>query len=553
MFGNIFLKTLRDHRWGITGWGLGLGLMVAVVILEYQQFFSNMQQQAEFEKAYQSFSFLIGESVSINTLGGFVTMETVVYGAVMLGLWAALVGVSITRGEEEPGVLDVLMSTPLGRMQIFLQKLAALAVAIVGATLLIGSMFFVGLLVSGQTLPFDGVIATLLNVGVAAAFWGAIGVLVGQLIARRRVASMLTGALIFGTYLFNSVAETVPGLAGLTWLSPFHYYNMSKPLVPGLGLDWWGIAALLGGTLVASALAGWLFARRDIGAAFSLVRARRPSVAHAEQLGKPGRPGKQMENLALLGSVFARNVRDLLLATLAWGIGLAIYCAMIVATTQDALAPMYQAMSSMPWFVKLFGPQASNEAYLSIGVFFYLPLMMVVFAITQVGGWASDEAEGRLEVVESEPVPRWQIALSRYGAATLSLAGILALIAVGLLGTAWLVGLPLDAMRAIGAILAMAPLALVTLAFGLAVAMWLPRPGAAVGMTGGLVIIMFFLNSLAPLFDWPDPVRYLSIFYLYGKPLVDGIVWANVGVLLLAALLLAAGSLAGFQRRDIAK
>jgi putative exporter of polyketide antibiotics len=71
-------------------------------------------------------------------------------------------------------------------------------------------------------------------------------------------------------------------------------------------------------------------------------------------------------------------------------------------------------------------------------------------------------------------------------------------------------------------------------------------------VTGGLIVAMFLLDVLAPLFDWPDAIRHLSLFHFYGRPLLDGVAWGDMAGLLVAALLLAGWNFLGFRRRDIA-
>jgi ABC-2 type transport system permease protein len=41
---------------------------------------------------------------------------------------------------------------------------------------------------------------------------------------------------------------------------------------------------------------------------------------------------------------------------------------------------------------------------------------MMAFAVTQVGGWSSDEQEGRLDLVISTPQSRLSVLLARFGA-----------------------------------------------------------------------------------------------------------------------------------------
>jgi ABC-2 type transport system permease protein len=250
--------------------------------------------------------------------------------------------------------------------------------------------------------------------------------------------------------------------------------------------------------------------------------------------------------------VFAKSVRDQGAATLAWGLALALYGALMVGTITEALAPMYRGMNMVPWFTKLFGTLVTNEGYLSVALFFYFPVVLAIFALTHLWGWTSEEEEGRLELLLAHPVARRQVVMARYGAAVLSLAGVLALMLAGLLVAAGLIGVELDTGRIVAATLGAAPVALVALAFGLALAAWLPRPGVAVGVTGALIIAMFLLTTLAPLFDWPEAVRRLSVFHYYGRPVLDGVAWPDMALLLGAAAAFFALTLVGFQRRNIA-
>jgi ABC-2 type transport system permease protein len=209
-------------------------------------------------------------------------------------------------------------------------------------------------------------------------------------------------------------------------------------------------------------------------------------------------------------------------------------------------------MNAIPWFTKLFGPLITNEGYLSVALFFYFPVLLALFALTNVWGWASDEEEGRLEVLVTVPVARGQVLLARYAAGALSLAGVLSLTLTGILLTAAVLQVPLQTDRVVAAVLAGGPPALVVLVGGLTLAAWLARPGLAVGVTGGLIVAMFLLDVLAPLFDWPDAIRHLSLFHFYGRPLLDGVAWGDMAGLLVAALLLAGWNFLGFRRRDIA-
>jgi hypothetical protein len=61
------------------------------------------------------------------------------------------------------------------------------------------------------------------------------------------------------------------------------------------------------------------------------------------------------------------------------------------------------------------------------------------------------------------------------------------------------------------------------------------------------VLIVVF--AITQVISWTDD----SVFHLYGRPLTDGVNWGGIAALVVASLALAAGSLVGFNRRDIAK
>ncbi len=84
---NIFLKSLRDNRTGVLVWGAGLGLILGVGAAQYSQVIGGIGEErarmiADATKAFQAFSFLIGEITSLDTIGGYVTMRVLSFAPV---------------------------------------------------------------------------------------------------------------------------------------------------------------------------------------------------------------------------------------------------------------------------------------------------------------------------------------------------------------------------------------------------------------------------------------------------------------------------------------
>lgn len=546
MLRNIFTKTLRDNLAGILAWGGGLAALLAIGASQYTQLMGGIGPERqkiaeEFTKAFQAFGFLIGEITSLDTMGGFITTRVLGFVPVFVGMWVAITAAGLIRGEEQTGALDALLATPHSRHEVLWQKLGGLGLGLLVMVALMMTGLALGVAISGESLPADGLVFVMLNILAIAAFWAVVGLLVSQFTITRRPASGITSGLMFGSYLLNNILGAIPGLEWSAWLMPFHYYSVSKPLVPGRIMEWGAWAVLVVATGVLLSLVAMIFVRRDIGSVMRLLGA-----AKAQKEGS-GR------SAWLLGSVFAKNVRDLVWPVAAWSVGLAAYCVMLIATTNQTLGPIRDMMKNVPMLALLAGNLATAEAFLSFALFIYLPILLAVFSITQVISWADDEEDGRLELLASAPLPRVQILLGKYMALLLAILVIVGVTGGAMMLSAATSGVELNSGKLVGALVAIVPPTFAVGAFGLCAATWRKRPSTAVPITVGLVAVMFVLELFAPILNLPEAVLNLSVFHLYGRPLSDGVKWGNIAMISVVAIALFAGSLVGMNRRDVAK
>ena len=126
LLANIYTKTIRDNRAGMLGWGLGIAAIMVIGSSQYGQIISGTLEErrrlaAEFARAFEGFSFLIGDIVGLETIGGFVTTRIMGFIPVMIGLWAIVLAVGVLRGEEQNGSMDVLLATPHSAYGRFVQ------------------------------------------------------------------------------------------------------------------------------------------------------------------------------------------------------------------------------------------------------------------------------------------------------------------------------------------------------------------------------------------------------------------------------------------------
>lgn len=150
---------------------------------------------------------------------------------------------------------------------------------------------------------------------------------------------------------------------------------------------------------------------------------------------------------------------------------------------------------------------------------------MAVYATTQVGRWAAEDAEGRLEMMIAQPVPRWRVGAERgltLTAASALIAAAGTLVGAGLAPSQ---GIHLRADRLLLATALLVPLALSFGALGAAITARLPR--LAQPVLAAIAVAGYLVQQLGPLFRWPDWALDLSLFQLYCNPLISGVFWTG--------------------------
>lgn len=544
-FSSIYLKTLRDFRIPILGWGLGFGVLIAVVLLAVPSLLATPEARAALIALGPSFAWF-AEPVKIDTPGGYATWK---YGLTLLvvAIWPILAQSAMLRGEEERGSLDALLSLPRARGRVALEKVAAMWTALLAMALLVGLFAFAAGAKVGADFGLINAIMFGVNLALISAVFGAIALLISQFTPERRLAAGTTAGLLFAFIVLDMLHRVIPNTVWLSQLSPVYYYNLSKPLVPGYGTNFGAVAAMLALTVVPTAAAIWLFVRRDIGGAVPA-----PRFLHLPQRPVPTNHAVLQDDWSL-HSVYTRSLAMVAMPTVWWTLaiaGFAGWMVVVVKQTEAQLRTILQSSSLLGDFVKLGGSDAATNASILSALFIFLPLLLMAFAVTQANRWAADEEDGRLELVLSTPQPRWQVLLARFAAlstATVTIS-VLTLIATAVASTAS--GLTLDTGNLAAATLSMIPFGLLVAAIGYLLSGWL-RTALDTGLLSFLLVIWFVIDFLGPGLNWPEVTLRLSALYYYGTPLLHGLQLTSVlGVVAVTVLALGLGTLR-FSRKDI--
>src|SRR3954465_14716900 len=112
------------------------GVLTAFVAAEYPSTFRSAFSALSLEALAQNPAIrtLFGPPVALDDPGGFTVWRTGTVVAVLVGVWAVLTATRLTRGEEETGRWDLLLS---GRLRLRFLVVSSLAV-LMGATAVVG-------------------------------------------------------------------------------------------------------------------------------------------------------------------------------------------------------------------------------------------------------------------------------------------------------------------------------------------------------------------------------------------------------------------------------
>ena len=265
MLRNVFLKSLRDLRRSFAWWTVGLAGYVALIASVYPTIRDNpdleklVESYPEALKAFVAF----GGQFDFTSAAGYLGSELFSFMMPALFLVAAVGhGAGTLAGEEERGTIDLLLSSPLSRTRVALEKLAAMCVELAA----LGVVLWLALWVGARAFSMEVSVAHLASATallvVLALAYGAIAFMVAAATGRKTLAIGLTVALAVGAYLVNSLASLVEVLEPFQKATPFYHYAVADPLRQGL--DPWHTLFLLAVGAVAAAAGVLLFDRRDL-------------------------------------------------------------------------------------------------------------------------------------------------------------------------------------------------------------------------------------------------------------------------------------------------
>ncbi len=266
MIGIAFGLEVRRSRTLIAGLAAIAAIYAGFITLFYANVVDNAEAFQELLELYPK------ELLKAFGVGGDLAAPGVYLGGNVYNfLWPLLSAIGAialgTRiaGDADRGFLDILLTTPLARVQQLASSIAIqlLALVLVAAAMVAGIL--VGDLAIAPALPTDRVLLSIaLCVAFGMAVAGASTFLAVRLLDRGRAAGLVAAILVV-MYLLNVVAQLAPGSAALASVSLFRYFTV-RELIDGAGFPVADTLVLAGTGIVGWGLALLDLRRRDLAA-----------------------------------------------------------------------------------------------------------------------------------------------------------------------------------------------------------------------------------------------------------------------------------------------
>ena len=199
------------------------------------------------------------------TLAGWMRSEIgAVYGPLVIAATAITAAAGSTAGEEESGILSLVLAHPVGRSRLLVEKAAAVAVAVLIIALGTWLGLVAGVAVAGGGISIGHQAALAVHLAFFGFATGALALALAGFTGRKAVAAGVAGAFAVAGFLINGFAPLVDGVTWLKFASPFYYYAGHDPL--GNGVDLGDLAVLGIATAALTAIAAMGFRHRDLRA-----------------------------------------------------------------------------------------------------------------------------------------------------------------------------------------------------------------------------------------------------------------------------------------------
>ena len=263
-----------------------------------------------------------------------------------------------------------------------------------------------------------------------------------------------------------------------------------------------------------------------------------------------------MEGLRMVWALVSHSLRGRYRSITIWGIALGGLGALYVALYPAMSSLLQQYIDQAPQMQQFMGGIQGNMTiqqwmemeFLNVLIPVALPFMVIILGARTVAG---SEERKTLDLLLSNPVPRWQITAAALTTMGISVAGVLVLTWILTYIAVPIAGVDLGPGALAAALAALWPFCMLFGALSLLISALVRRNVFAITIPAVILVATYVINSLSEATTSMRPLRYASLLHYIGHPIQGDFPWAAILGVLAITCVLTILAMKAFGRRDI--
>lgn len=229
---NIFVREMRANAKALFFWCLGVAATIGICMVKFSGLKNSPQSIndliSKMPKAIRFFAG--GGQVDISTASGYFSMAFL-YILVLAALHAVLLGANILSKEERDKTAEFLLSKPVSRNNVVLQKLTAALTNVLIFTA-VSTVISILSINYYEKLTYE-ILVLMTGMLLLQLLFLSIGLIMASAYKDPKKASTISSSVLFVMFFISILIDMTENMNWLTFLSPFKYFNTNSILKGG--------------------------------------------------------------------------------------------------------------------------------------------------------------------------------------------------------------------------------------------------------------------------------------------------------------------------------
>ncbi|MCX7942038.1 MAG: ABC transporter permease [Dictyoglomaceae bacterium] len=238
---SIFGKTLRDRKRTILGWCTGFLIYAFFILSLYPTFSSENEVIINYIKLFSDMPFLKLFGINSENILEFTTPEGFLnpeffymVAPLLIIILSIALGSDAIAGEEERKTMDLLLSNPISRSRIVLEKFLAMTFIIFLVLIFSYIGFLISIFLYKININVIKILQSEIMLGLLGLSFGSLAFSIGCITGNRGKSIAISSVIAVISYLINALSNISSLIRRFRFISLFYYYGGDNPLKKGI-------------------------------------------------------------------------------------------------------------------------------------------------------------------------------------------------------------------------------------------------------------------------------------------------------------------------------